>query len=110
LAKQFEHIIVEDQAEPIVLLPTSPVLHLVQHLRDEAHRFAITHHRARRGKGALRSALDTLPGIGPARRTALLKRFGTLSRIRQASPAAIADAANISLSHATSIVAQLKQA
>ncbi len=108
LAKQFEHIIVPDQVDPIVLLPTSPVLHLVQHARDEAHRFAITHHRRLRGKGALRSALDAIRGIGPARRTALLKRFGTLSRVRQASPAAIAKAAKISVPHAEALLAQLQ--
>ena len=109
LAKQFEHIIVADQSDPIVLLPTSPVLHLVQHLRDEAHRFAITHHRRLRGKGALRSALDAIRGIGPTRRTLLLTRFGTLSRLRDATAAEIAKATRLSLAQAEVVRRQLRR-
>ena len=60
-------------------------MYLVQRIRDEAHRFAITHHRAIRGKVGLASQLDAVPGIGPTRRKALLKRFGSLDGIREAT-------------------------
>ena len=109
LAKQFEHIIVPDRPTPLVLLPTSPVLHLLQRVRDEAHRFAITYHRRLRGTGALRSALDAIRGIGPKRRAALLKRFGTLSRLREAPATDIAKAARISVPHAERLLDQLRR-
>ncbi len=84
LAKRFEHIFLPDSPEPIVLLPTSPVLHLVQHIRDEAHRFAVTYHRRiRRGTVTL-SALDAIPGIGPRRKMALLRHFGSLESLAAA--------------------------
>ena len=63
----------------------SPALHLIQHIRDEAHRFAITYHRKRLGKRNLVSVLDHLEGLGPKRRAALWKRFGSLDAMRQAS-------------------------
>ena len=68
------------------MLPrNSQGLFLVQRVRDEAHRFAITHHRERRQKAGLASQLDSIPGVGPARRKALLKRFGDVDGIRAAS-------------------------
>ena len=70
----------------------SPALHLLQRIRDEAHRFAITHHRKRRGKDATKSLLDDIPGIGEARRNALLTHFGSLQKIRAASVEEIAAA------------------
>ena len=73
------------QKEAIALPRNSPALHLLQRIRDEAHRFAITHHRKRRGKDATKSILDDVPGIGEARRNALLKHFGSLQKIRAAS-------------------------
>lgn len=85
LAKEFEHIFVEGKEEPIVLPEDSEALYLVQRVRDEAHRFAITFHRSLRSKRNLKSALDDIPGIGKARRLALLKTFGSLEGIRQAS-------------------------
>ena len=63
----------------------SPALHLIQRVRDESHRFAITHHRKRRGKAAIRSRLEEVPGIGPARRRALLAAFRTIKAIGEAS-------------------------
>jgi excinuclease ABC subunit C len=72
--------------EPIVLRPGSSELFLITRLRDEAHRFAITHHRKRRGKRALKSELDAIVGVGPALRKALLKRFGGLAGVRAATP------------------------
>ncbi|MCS7221293.1 MAG: excinuclease ABC subunit UvrC [Anaerolineae bacterium] len=85
LAKQHEEIFLPGQPDPVVLPRGSEALHLMQRIRDEAHRFAITHQRARRQKSALVSILDEIPGIGPRRRQALLKRFGSLEAIRQAS-------------------------
>ncbi len=90
LAKQFELLFVPGQKEPIALPRNSPSLHLLQRIRDEAHRFAITHHRKRRGKDATKSVLDDVPGIGEARRNALLKHFGSLQKIRAASVEEIA--------------------
>ncbi|MBK8261601.1 MAG: excinuclease ABC subunit UvrC [Nannocystis sp.] len=72
--------------EPIVLRPGSSELFLITRLRDEAHRFAITHHRKRRGKRALKSELDAIVGVGPALRKALLKRFGGVAGVRAATP------------------------
>jgi len=67
-------------------LPTeSPALHLLQHIRDEAHRFAITAHRQRRGKARNKSVLDSIPGIGPKKRRELLQHFGGQQEIRRAS-------------------------
>jgi excinuclease ABC subunit C len=85
LAKQNEELFRPGVAEPIVLPRESPTLFLVQRIRDEAHRFAITRHRARRAKSALRSKLDVVPGLGPTRKRALLRRFGSVDGIREAS-------------------------
>jgi len=85
LAKQHEELFVQDMSEPIVLPRTSQALYLVQRIRDEAHRFAITYHRSVRQKASVRSALDAIPGIGPKRKRALLRKFGSVQRIRQAS-------------------------
>ena len=57
---------------------------MLQHLRDESHRFALTHHRAKRAKGMTRSVLDDVPGLGPARQAALLREFGSVARMREA--------------------------
>jgi excinuclease ABC subunit C len=85
LAKQNEELFRPGVPEPIVLPRDSPTLFLVQRVRDEAHRFAITRHRARRSKAALRSKLDVVPGLGPTRKRALLRRFGSVDGIREAS-------------------------
>ncbi len=85
LAKRFEELYVPGRSEPIVLPRRSQALYLVQRIRDEAHRFAITYHRNVRGKRALASVFDEVAGIGPARKRALLKRFGSVRRIREAS-------------------------
>jgi len=85
LAKRFEELFVPSRRAPIVLPRTSQGLYLVQRIRDEAHRFAITYHRSVRSRTALASVFDEVAGIGPVRRKALLKRFGSLGRIREAS-------------------------
>ncbi|MGE5561433.1 MAG: excinuclease ABC subunit UvrC [Chloroflexota bacterium] len=85
LAKENEWLYVEGRPDPIVLPRDSQALYLVQRIRDEAHRFAITYHRDLRKKRTLRSSLDDIAGIGPVRRTSLLKHFGSIARIRAAS-------------------------
>ncbi len=107
LAKRHEHIFLPGVSEPIVLLPTSPVLHLVQHLRDEAHRFAITFHRRLRGKTVSASALRDIPGIGPVRAKRLLIHFGSVARLRRSAVADIARVAGISRSGAEDVLRHL---
>jgi excinuclease ABC subunit C len=85
LAKQREELFLPGHSDSILLPRRSQGLFLVQRVRDEAHRFAITAHRTQRAKVGLASQLDAIPGIGPARRRQLLKRFGSLEGIREAS-------------------------
>ena len=85
LAKREEEIFVQDIDHPIRLPRTSEALYLMQRVRDEAHRFAITYHRQLRRKGARRSVLDAIPGIGPKRKRALLRKFGSVKGVRDAS-------------------------
>jgi excinuclease ABC subunit C len=90
LAKQREEIFVKDVSEPIMLPRNSEALYLVQRIRDEAHRFAITYHRQLRGKKATQSVLDSIQGIGPKRKRALLRKFGSVRGIREATVAEVA--------------------
>jgi excinuclease ABC subunit C len=85
LAKEREELFAADRAEPIIQEHNSPGMFLVQRVRDEAHRFAITHHRKARSRKALSSPLDSVEGIGPARKRRLLRTFGSLQAIREAS-------------------------
>ena len=85
LAKREEEIFLEGQKESILLDKASPALHVIQHIRDEAHRFAITYHRKRLRRHNLVSILDQIEGIGPKRRQALWKAFPTLEGMRAAS-------------------------
>ena len=91
LAKRLEEVWLPDEDDPVVLPRSSEGLYLLQRVRDEAHRFAITHHRGRRSKRMTRSALDDIPGLGEARRKALLKRFGSLKKVRAASVEEVAE-------------------
>lgn len=109
LAKRFEHIFLPGVHEPIVLLPTSPVLHLVQHLRDEAHRFAITYHRQVRRRAITASRIDQIPGVGPVRKRALLRQFGSLKRVIGASAEEIARKAHVSIPLAQRMLEHLAQ-
>lgn len=84
LAKRIEEIFLPNNPEPIVLGHDNPVLQLLQRLRDEAHRFGITFHRSLRSKQAVKSALDTIPGIGPKTKKLLKQKIGTVDKIRQA--------------------------
>ena len=90
LAKRLEEVWVPGDDFPLVLPRSSDALFLLQRLRDEAHRFAITFHRQRRSKAMTASELDTVPGLGPARRRALLEAFGTVRAIRAATPEELA--------------------
>ena len=85
LAKKEELIFTRDRSEPIVLPVDDPALLLLQRIRDEAHRFAVTFHRQRRAKRDLHSELDEISGIGPRRRRELLQRFGSLTGVRRAT-------------------------
>jgi excinuclease ABC subunit C len=85
LAKEHEWLYLPNQPDPIVLPPGSPALHLVQRIRDEAHRFAVTYHRQRRAKSMTQSALDSLEGIGPVRKKRILAAFGSVAAIKRAS-------------------------
>jgi len=86
LAKRLEEVYLPGQPEPLMIPRGSEALFVLQHLRDEAHRFAITYHREKRARRALRSPLDDIPGVGASRKKALLRRFGSLARLRTADP------------------------
>ena len=108
LAKQEEELFVPSEVQSIYLDRHSQGLYLVQRIRDEAHRFAITAHRKRRRKQGLASRLDVIPGIGPARQRALLKKFGSIDGIKNAPPEEIAELKGITLEMAQSIKVQLE--
>ncbi len=95
IAKEREELFVPDRSDPIVLPATSQALYLVQRIRDEAHRFAITYHRDLRRKASVRSKFDEMPGIGPRRRGALLRVFGSVKRVREAPVEQIAAVSGI---------------
>ena len=107
LAKRLEEVWVPDDEFPVVLPRTSPALYLLQYLRDESHRFAITHHRKKRSAGMTRSVLDDVPGLGPARQSALLKEFGSVKRIRAATQEQIASVKGIGPTLAATILEHL---
>ena len=86
LAKRLEEIFLPHQEESILLDRKSPALHLIQRIRDEAHRFGITHHRKLRQKAGMHSSLEDIPGIGATRRRALLTHFKSIANIAQATP------------------------
>ena len=95
LAKRLEEVWLPGEEYPVILSRTSEGLYLLQRVRDEAHRFAITYHRAKRGKAATVSALDSVPGLGPARRAALLRKFGSVRAVSAASASQIAEVPGI---------------
>ena len=91
LAKRLEEVYFPDRPDPLLIPRGAESLFVLQHVRDEAHRFAVSYHRQKREKRALASPLDEIAGIGPARKKALLKRFGSLARLRDAEVDEIAD-------------------
>jgi excinuclease ABC subunit C len=108
IAKEREELILPNRAQPVLLPVTSQALYLVQRLRDEAHRFAITYHRNLRARKATRSAFDDLPGVGPARKRELLKVFGSAKRVREAPVEQIAAVPGISRALAERIKTHLE--
>jgi excinuclease ABC subunit C len=103
LAKEREEIFLPGLAQPLVLPANSQALYLLQRLRDEAHRFAVTYHRKLRAKSQTKSVLDELPGVGPARKRALLRVFGSTRQMRSATVEEIAAVPGISRNLAASI-------
>jgi excinuclease ABC subunit C len=108
LAKEREELVLPDRSEPILLPTTSQALYLVQRIRDEAHRFAITYHRDLRRRATVHSKFDDLPGIGPRRRGALLRVFGSLKRVREAPVEQIAAVPGIGPALAAKIKSNLE--
>jgi excinuclease ABC subunit C len=108
IAKEREELFQPDRSEPVVLPPTSQALYLVQRIRDEAHRFAITYHRDLRRKASVRSKFDDLPGVGPRRRGALLRVFGSIKRVKEAPLEQIAAVPGIGPALAQKIKAALE--
>jgi excinuclease ABC subunit C len=109
LAKREEEIFLPKRAFPIRLGRDSEALHILQHIRDEAHRFGITYHRGLRGKKMTESLLDTVGGIGEKRKRALLAHFGSIDTMRNSTPDEIAQAGNISRKLAEVLLASLNQ-
>jgi len=106
LAKEHEWLYLPGVSDPIVLPPNSPALHLVQRIRDEAHRFAVAYHRQRRAKSMTQSALDALEGVGPVRKKRLLTTFGSAAGIKRASVDEIASVKGMT----PALAARVKQA
>jgi len=109
LAKRLEEVWLPNNADPLIFPRNSEGLYLLQRIRDEAHRFAITFHRSRRSKVMLESLLDEIPGLGSARRTALLDRFGSVSAIRKAPISELATTPGIGDKLAETIAQSLAQ-
>ena len=109
LAKRLEEVWLPNNADPLIFPRNSEGLYLLQRIRDEAHRFAITFHRSRRSKVMLESLLDEIPGLGSARRTALLDRFGSVTAIRKATELELAATPGIGEKLAETITQSLAQ-
>ncbi|MBA8794272.1 excinuclease ABC subunit C [Friedmanniella endophytica] len=107
LAKRLEEVWLPDEDDPMILPRTSEGLYLLQRLRDEAHRFAITHHRSRRSRSMVESTLDEIPGLGEVRRKALLAYFGSLKKLRAATVEDIAAVPGFGTKTAISVKAAL---
>ena len=109
LAKRLEEVWLPSQEDPVILARSSEGLYLLQRVRDEAHRFAITHHRSRRSKSMVESLLDDVPGLGEVRRKTLLKHFGSLKKLRLATVEELAMVPGIGERTATAIKGAVSQ-
>ena len=107
LAKRLEEVYLPGRSDPVTIPKSSPALLLLKRIRDEAHRFAITYNRKVRSKRTIKSALDDIDGVGKSRRELLLKEFGSVERIRQATPEDLARVKGISTQMAQKILAAL---
>jgi excinuclease ABC subunit C len=110
LAKRLEEVWLPGEDDPVIMARTSEGLYLLQRVRDEAHRFAITYHRNKRSKSMMSSVLDEIPGLGPTRRKALLREFGSMKRLRAATADEVAEVAGIGPATAASVVDALATA
>ena len=110
LAKRLEEVWLPGEPDPVVLPRTSEGLYLLQRVRDEAHRFAITYHRQRRSRALVASELDAVPGLGPVRRQALVKHFGSVRRLRTATAEEVAEVPGIGAATAQAVVEALAAA
>ncbi len=107
LAKRLEEVWVPDSEDPVILSRRSQGLYLLQRIRDEAHRFAITYHRQKRSRRLSVSVVEDIPGVGPTRRKALMRAFGSLSRLRKASVEELESVPGINQALAEAIVAHM---
>ncbi|MEV0769224.1 excinuclease ABC subunit UvrC [Nocardia salmonicida] len=107
LAKRLEEVWVPGEADPVIMPRNSEALFLLQRVRDEAHRFAITFHRSKRSRRMTASALDSVPGLGETRRTALVTHFGSVARIKDATVEEITSVPGIGVSTAKAVLAAL---
>jgi excinuclease ABC subunit C len=103
LAKQNEEVFIPGDPRPVYIAKDSPALHILQRARDEAHRFAVSYHRKLRHKEGIMSALDSIPGIGPKRKKALLKKFGSIEAIKEASSEELSQTEGITLALARKV-------
>ncbi|MEU2037550.1 excinuclease ABC subunit UvrC [Nocardia niwae] len=108
LAKRLEEVWVPGESDPVILPRTSEALYLLQRVRDEAHRFAITFHRSKRSRRMTASALDSVPGLGTARRTALVTHFGSVAKLKQATVEEITEVPGIGVATAKAVLAALE--
>ncbi|HEX2896511.1 MAG TPA: excinuclease ABC subunit UvrC, partial [candidate division Zixibacteria bacterium] len=107
LAKRLEEVFVPNASDSLTISKSSPSLMLLKQVRDEAHRFAITYNRKIRSKRTIKSELDNIPGIGPAKSRALLKKFGSITRIKAATPEELSEVQGVNIKLANSILSQL---
>lgn len=103
LAKENEEVFIPGDPKPVYIAKDSPALHILQRARDEAHRFAISYHRRLRRKEGITSALDNIPGIGPRRKKSLLKKFGSIEAIKEASSEELSQTKGITLALAQKV-------
>ncbi|MEU2031957.1 excinuclease ABC subunit UvrC [Nocardia amamiensis] len=108
LAKRLEEVWVPGEADPVILPRNSEALYLLQRVRDEAHRFAIAFHRSKRSRRMITSALDSVPGLGTARRTALVTHFGSVAKLKQATVEQITEVPGIGMATAKAVLAALR--
>ncbi|MCH7690735.1 MAG: excinuclease ABC subunit C, partial [candidate division Zixibacteria bacterium] len=107
LAKRLEEVFVPGASDSITISRSSPALMLLKQLRDEAHRFAVSYNRQVRSKRTIKSELDKIPGVGPSKKHALLKQFGSVKRIKAATPEQIAELNGINIKLANAILSSL---
>jgi excinuclease ABC subunit C len=108
LAKENEEVFIPGNPQPVYIAKDSPALHILQRARDEAHRFAISYHRRLRHKEGIASTLDDIPGIGPKRKRALLKKFGSIEAIKEASPEELSQTEGMTLTLAKTVKEYLR--